>query len=135
MTVNVSAFAKVVLTVFEVAVSKLNPCEITAVAKHVPLDLIARRLGAEMVQLSELGVEYVIVASPDPAEGVAIKVVNDPNFRGETILLKVRFRVALLTVSVAGTIVTAVYESVSDDGANGVMLYVPALVGRVDWIA
>ena len=122
MTVSVSAFAKVVETVFEVAVSKLIPCEITAVAKHVPLDLIARMLGAEMVQLSELGVEYVIVPSPDPAEGVAIKVVKEPNFRGETILLKVRFRVALLTVSVAGTIVTAVYESVREEGAIGVML-------------
>jgi hypothetical protein len=57
VTVRVSALARIVLTVLDVAVSKLKPCEITAVAKHVPLDLIARKLGAEIVQLSEFGVE------------------------------------------------------------------------------
>ena len=98
------------------------PREIVAVNEHVPEDLIAWTVVDETVHESEVEVAYEMDPSAEPADGDDVTVLVSPNFKGEAGGVIEIVRVARLTVSAEETIVTAVYESVSDEGATGVIM-------------
>ncbi len=93
-----------------------------AVKAHVPDDLIAVTVELETVQESVVEEANEIDPSPAPADGEAVTVFVSPYLMGDAGGVIEMVLVARFTVSEAATTVTAVYESVRDAGATGVIM-------------